>query len=196
VLHVWRPVCRCHCDFINSQSQGIPASACWVALLSIRKLICCTELLAKHCLRLILQAPWPHQLADLSNTSTIAATTQQPTSEAVLASSSSSTTGSSDRNSISSTSSDPSCAGGSGSDFYHPCNVFKGVRARVGIWSGPMDRVLPHGKSGRADYLGPPANRAARMMGAAQGGQVSTCGACFLLRRTTFQRMHFLTPLA
>jgi class 3 adenylate cyclase len=35
-----------------------------------------------------------------------------------------------------------------------------------------MDRVLPHGKSGRADYLGPPANRAARLMAAAQGGQV------------------------
>lgn len=65
------------------------------------------------------------------------------------------------------------------SDFYTPDNVFKGIRARVGIWSGPMDRVLPHGKSGRADYLGPPANRAARTMGAAQGGQVSgtACGA-------------------
>ena len=58
------------------------------------------------------------------------------------------------------------------SDFYHPDHLFKGIRARIGIWAGPMDRVLPHGKSGRADYLGPPANRAARMMGAAQGGQV------------------------
>lgn len=58
------------------------------------------------------------------------------------------------------------------SSFYYPDELFKGIRARIGIWSGPMDRVLPHGKSGRADYLGPPANRAARMMGAAQGGQV------------------------
>jgi hypothetical protein len=128
---------------------------------------------------LLLQAPWPQQLAELSNTSTIAAVIPQPTSEAVLASIAPSASG--DRNSINSvnsTSADSSITGGSGSDFYHPSNVFKGVRARVGIWSGPMDRVLPHGKSGRADYLGPPANRAARMMGAAQGGQVSIWGVC------------------
>ena len=51
--------------------------------------------------------------------------------------------------------------------------LFCGLRAKVGVYSGRMDRVLPHGKSGRADYLGPPANRAARLMAAAQGGQVS-----------------------
>ncbi|GBF89534.1 adenylate cyclase [Raphidocelis subcapitata] len=50
--------------------------------------------------------------------------------------------------------------------------LFAGVRARVGIFRGPMDRVLPHRVSGRADYLGPPANRAARLMAAAQGGQI------------------------
>lgn len=51
-------------------------------------------------------------------------------------------------------------------------SLFHGVRARVGMFHGPIDRVAPHAKSGRADYLGPPANRAARLMAAAQGGQV------------------------
>jgi class 3 adenylate cyclase len=53
-----------------------------------------------------------------------------------------------------------------------PRFVFCGVRARVGLFSGAVDLVVPHGRSGRADYLGPPANRAARLMAAAQGGQV------------------------
>lgn len=50
--------------------------------------------------------------------------------------------------------------------------LFKGVRVRIGIFHGPIDRVVPHGKSGRADYLGTAANRAARLMAAAQGGQI------------------------
>jgi hypothetical protein len=50
--------------------------------------------------------------------------------------------------------------------------LFQGLRARIGIWHGAMDRVIPHCKSGRADYLGRPSNRAARLMAAAQGGQV------------------------
>ena len=50
--------------------------------------------------------------------------------------------------------------------------LFRGLRARIGIWHGAMDRVIPHCKSGRADYLGRPSNRAARLMAAAQGGQV------------------------
>jgi class 3 adenylate cyclase len=53
-----------------------------------------------------------------------------------------------------------------------PLPLFCGLRAKVGIYSGRVDRVLPHGKIGRADYLGPPANRAARLMSAALGGQV------------------------
>jgi hypothetical protein len=131
------------------------------------------------------QAPWPQQLAELSTTSTIASSSQKSPGNAAAASSHL-TPGGSD--STSSTVSGASCADSSGCDFYHPCNVFKGVRARVGIWSGPMDRVLPHGKSGRADYLGPPANRAARMMGAAQGGQVRAFGvahvACLVVNCT------------
>jgi hypothetical protein len=54
--------------------------------------------------------------------------------------------------------------------------LFRGLRARIGVWSGPMDRVVPHSKTGRADYLGQPANRAARLMAAAQGGQVGARG--------------------
>lgn len=119
-----------------------------------------------------LQAPWPYQLAELGCTSTIAASTQKPTAADAAVGSAPSASA---RDSISSTVFD-----GSTCDFYHPCEVFRGVRARVGIWSGPMDRVLPHGKSGRADYLGLPANRAARMMGAAQGGQVSSKAADML----------------
>lgn len=64
------------------------------------------------------------------------------------------------------------------------------MRARIGVWVGSIDRVLPHGTSGRADYLGSPANRAARLMAAAQGGQVhlatlfrnSVAEFCALLR--------------
>lgn len=34
--------------------------------------------------------------------------------------------------------------------------IFRGFRSRVGIYSGSIDRVTPHVKSGRADYFGPP----------------------------------------
>ncbi|KAG2436965.1 hypothetical protein HXX76_006480 [Chlamydomonas incerta] len=50
--------------------------------------------------------------------------------------------------------------------------LFRGLRCRVGIYAGPIDRVTPHPKTGRADYFGQPVNRAARLMTAAQGGQV------------------------
>eukprot|EP00798_Chlamydomonas_sp_ICE-L_P026803 gene26803-4397_t len=50
--------------------------------------------------------------------------------------------------------------------------VFRGMRCRVGIFSGRIDRVTPNVKTGRADYFGQPVNRAARLMSAAQGGQV------------------------
>ena len=53
-----------------------------------------------------------------------------------------------------------------------PASPFR-VSARVGIFHGEMDRVVPHGKTGRADVLGPPANRAARLMSAASPGQVA-----------------------
>ena len=52
--------------------------------------------------------------------------------------------------------------------------LFRGIRARVGLFRGAVELIVPHGRSGRADYLGPAANRAARLMGAAQGGQAST----------------------
>ncbi|CAG9466706.1 unnamed protein product [Pedinophyceae sp. YPF-701] len=38
-----------------------------------------------------------------------------------------------------------------------------GLQARVGICSGPVTSVMPHGTSGRADYFGPVVNRAARI---------------------------------
>ncbi|KXZ45229.1 hypothetical protein GPECTOR_57g519 [Gonium pectorale] len=50
--------------------------------------------------------------------------------------------------------------------------LFNGLRCRVGIYAGPIDRVTPHPKTGRADFFGQPVNRAARLMTAAQGGQV------------------------
>ncbi|GLI69538.1 hypothetical protein VaNZ11_014183 [Volvox africanus] len=50
--------------------------------------------------------------------------------------------------------------------------LFRGLRCRVGIYAGAIDRVTPHAKTGRADYFGQPVNRAARLMTAALGGQV------------------------
>lgn len=32
--------------------------------------------------------------------------------------------------------------------------LFRGLRCRVGIYAGPIDRVTPHPKTGRADYFG------------------------------------------
>lgn len=50
--------------------------------------------------------------------------------------------------------------------------IYRGFRSHVGIYSGPIDRVIPHVKTGRADYFGQPVNRAARLMSAARGGQI------------------------
>ena len=50
--------------------------------------------------------------------------------------------------------------------------LLRGLRSRVGVFHGPVDRVTPHGKSGRADFFGQTVNRAARLMAAAYGGQV------------------------
>lgn len=53
-----------------------------------------------------------------------------------------------------------------------PQLIKHGFSARVGIFSGPVDRVVPHAKTGRADYFGQPVNRAARLMATAHGSQV------------------------
>ncbi len=37
--------------------------------------------------------------------------------------------------------------------------VFRGLRARVGLYHGPVTRVIPHRTTGRADYFGCPVNR-------------------------------------
>jgi hypothetical protein len=51
--------------------------------------------------------------------------------------------------------------------------VFRGPRAKMGIYSGVPSRVMPHNTTGRADYFGPLVNRAARYChAAARGGQV------------------------
>jgi hypothetical protein len=49
--------------------------------------------------------------------------------------------------------------------------ILRGLRAKIGIHCGPVDRVVPSGV-GRADYYGTPVNRAARLMSAAHGGQI------------------------
>jgi len=49
------------------------------------------------------------------------------------------------------------------------------MRVRMGVYQGVMDRVAPHARTGCADYFGQPANRAARLMTAAFGGQVCVC---------------------
>ena len=94
----------------------------------------------------LLEAPWPEGLARFE-----AAATVVESAPSVVGG----TTGSS----------------GKGESGKSGVLLFRGLRARVGVCSGPIDRIAPGG-GGRADFLGPPANRAARLMAAARGGQV------------------------
>jgi hypothetical protein len=50
--------------------------------------------------------------------------------------------------------------------------LFQGPRLKTGIYQGPPRTVNTHSTTGRADYWGELVNRAARMMGAARGGQL------------------------
>jgi class 3 adenylate cyclase len=50
--------------------------------------------------------------------------------------------------------------------------VFRGLSAKVGLYKGDIARIIPHRSTGRADYFGPPVNRAARFLSAAAPGQV------------------------
>ncbi|WIA17584.1 hypothetical protein OEZ85_014409 [Tetradesmus obliquus] len=50
--------------------------------------------------------------------------------------------------------------------------LFRGIRARVGIYKGSITRIIPHRATGRADYFGPPVNRAARFLAASAPGQI------------------------
>ncbi|GBF94709.1 adenylate cyclase [Raphidocelis subcapitata] len=50
--------------------------------------------------------------------------------------------------------------------------VFRGVRAKIGLYKGDITRIIPHRATGRADFFGPPVNRAARFLSAAAPGQV------------------------
>lgn len=52
---------------------------------------------------------------------------------------------------------------------------FRGLRVRMGIHVGDPE-AIPDPKSGRMDYFGPPVNRAARVSGAAHGGQILVSG--------------------
>lgn len=62
----------------------------------------------------------------------------------------------------------------SGTEVYGPTGdlVFRGLRARVGIYQGEVTRIIPHRATGRADYFGPPVNRAARLLSASAPGQI------------------------
>lgn len=55
--------------------------------------------------------------------------------------------------------------------------IYRGLRAKVGIFRGAMNKIVPHSTAGRADYFGPAVNRAARVLAAAQEGQVSSCSS-------------------
>merc|ERR1711924_569841 len=50
--------------------------------------------------------------------------------------------------------------------------VWRGLRAKCGVYEDVPTSVEPHKTTGRADYFGPLVNRAARLMGAACGGEV------------------------
>ncbi|KAK9818038.1 hypothetical protein WJX72_006076 [[Myrmecia] bisecta] len=55
--------------------------------------------------------------------------------------------------------------------------LFRGPKAKMGVYEGTPTRVVPHTTTGRADYFGPLVNRAARFCnGAAHGGQVVAPG--------------------
>eukprot|EP00775_Hariotina_reticulata_P012225 gene12225-12363_t len=150
----------------------------------------------------LLQAPWPPEIAELQIAATVAKKQQisgqhieQDTQGALITEQHASCTSlhkqySAGQASAHSTmeaghvsveaclnagncrSSNGSGSGSGNSPFYRPLDIFHGIRARIGMWAGLIDRVAPNGKSGRADYLGGPANKAARLMGAARGGQI------------------------
>jgi hypothetical protein len=50
--------------------------------------------------------------------------------------------------------------------------IFRGLRAKTGIFLDTPSSVVPHGTTGRTDYFGTIVNRSARMMAGAQGGQI------------------------
>jgi len=52
------------------------------------------------------------------------------------------------------------------------CVIWRGLRAKCGMYEGTPTSIEPHKTTGRADYFGPLVNRAARFMGAAGGGQI------------------------
>jgi hypothetical protein len=54
--------------------------------------------------------------------------------------------------------------------------LFLGPRVKTGIYQGHPRTVNTHSTTGRADYWGELVNRAARMMGAARGGQMLCTG--------------------
>eukprot|EP00775_Hariotina_reticulata_P007075 gene7075-7288_t len=62
----------------------------------------------------------------------------------------------------------------SGREVYGPQGelLYRGIRARVGIYKGDVTRIIPHRATGRADYFGPPVNRAARFLAASKPGQI------------------------
>lgn len=53
-----------------------------------------------------------------------------------------------------------------------PGLLWRGLRAKCGIFEGLPTSIEPHKSTGRADYFGLLVNRAARFMGCAFGGQV------------------------
>ena len=69
--------------------------------------------------------------------------------------------------------------------------IFRGLRAKVGIYYGHVYHISPHADTGRADYWGDIVNRAARTMAAAQPGQV-LCNASALevRRKRSSPRLH------
>jgi hypothetical protein len=75
--------------------------------------------------------------------------------------------------------------------------LHRGPRVKTGAFLGQPRQVSPHGTTGRADYWGELVNRAARMMAAAQGGQMlCTAEVAAAVRTRTWLCWHCARPRA
>jgi hypothetical protein len=72
--------------------------------------------------------------------------------------------------------------------------LYRGVRSKVGLYQGPVTRIIPHRFTGRADYFGAPVNRAARFLSAALPGQALAEAGLLRAAQALWQQRHQQIP--